>query len=341
MHWSSVEVSGAIPESGIRAHSTTRKGSHLYIFGGCNNASCFQDMLILDSETLHFFKPQFVGDVPGPHRAHTATLVGENIWVFGGGDGPNYFNDLYVLDTNKMSWSKPQITGTAPGPRRAHTATLVGTNKIYMFGGGDGNKALNEIYVLDTDEKKWTKFNASGTLPPPRGYHTACAYANNSGNKIVVYGGSDGHQCFNDVHVLDIEKQKWIRLALANPYSRLAHTANSVGPWMMVFGGHDGQKYVNDLSILDLESMMWVNKPVNGTLPSPRGYHTCDIYNSRLFIIGGFNGESCFPDVCILDLAGYAYLPQQKLTWSNLPQTVEAKEGQTDSSAFRRSGPMF
>jgi len=30
--------------------------------------------------------------------------------------------------------------------QRAHTATLVGT-KLYVFGGGDGNKALNEVYI--------------------------------------------------------------------------------------------------------------------------------------------------------------------------------------------------
>lgn len=48
-----------------------------------------------------------------------------------------------------MTWSQPQTTGHGPGPRRAHTATLVGS-KIYVIGGGDGRKALNDVFVLDT-----------------------------------------------------------------------------------------------------------------------------------------------------------------------------------------------
>lgn len=36
-----------------------------------------------------------------------------------------------------------------PGPRRAHSATLVGKD-LYIFGGGDGRKALNDIFILGT-----------------------------------------------------------------------------------------------------------------------------------------------------------------------------------------------
>lgn len=48
-----------------------------------------------------------------------------------------------------MHWTKPECTGRAPGPRRAHSAVLLGKH-IVVFGGGDGSKALNETYTLDT-----------------------------------------------------------------------------------------------------------------------------------------------------------------------------------------------
>ena len=47
-----------------------------------------------------------------------------------------------------MDWKKVKTTGQIPSPRRAHTATLCGT-KIYLFGGGDGDTALNDMYFLD------------------------------------------------------------------------------------------------------------------------------------------------------------------------------------------------
>merc|ERR1712007_238976 len=38
--------------------------------------------------------------------------------------------------------------GTPPG-RQRHSASLVGSNRIYIFGGFDGNKWLNDLHVLD------------------------------------------------------------------------------------------------------------------------------------------------------------------------------------------------
>lgn len=58
---------------------------------------------------------------------------------------------IYVIFVSEtMTWSEPKVGGSGPGPRRAHTATLIGSNKLYIFGGGDGNKALNQVFVLDT-----------------------------------------------------------------------------------------------------------------------------------------------------------------------------------------------
>lgn len=67
-------------------------------------------------------------------------------------------------NTENMSWSQPLVSGQGPGPRRAHTATLVG-NKIYVFGGGDGKKALNDVFALDTGLRT---ADASGALHPQR-----------------------------------------------------------------------------------------------------------------------------------------------------------------------------
>jgi len=100
-------------------------------------------------------------------------------------------------------WHKPVIPQPHPLPRRAHTAVLYGT-KMYIFGGGNGHRALNDVWCLDlsvpSDKLKWEQIHIHGTKPSARGYHTA----NLVGQVMVVLGGSDGRECFSDVWLLDL-----------------------------------------------------------------------------------------------------------------------------------------
>lgn len=105
-----------------------------------------------------------------------------------------------------LTWTKPIIAGKPPSPRRAHTSVLY-QNKIIIFGGGNGATALNDLFALDVsdlDRMRWeeieTKGNGNGGKPIARGYHSM----NLVGSKLVVFGGSDGTECFSDVWVLDL-----------------------------------------------------------------------------------------------------------------------------------------
>lgn len=71
---------------------------------------------------------------------------------------------------------------------------------MYVFGGGDGVQALNDTYMLNLTDMHWTELKTTGTIPISRGYHTS----NLIKSQFIVYGGSDGHECFSDVHVLDL-----------------------------------------------------------------------------------------------------------------------------------------
>ena len=50
----------------------------------------------------------------------------------------------------------------------------------------------------------WSECKTTGSkgdsVPGPRGYHTATLLEN---NRILVFGGSDGQECFSDLHILD------------------------------------------------------------------------------------------------------------------------------------------
>ncbi|KAK7430094.1 hypothetical protein QQZ08_003278 [Neonectria magnoliae] len=316
MYWSKAPASGA-PRPSLRAHTTTLVGSNIFVFGGCDSRTCFNDLYVFDADSFYWSVPHVVGDIPVPLRAMTCTAVGKKLIVFGGGDGPEYYNDVYVLDTTNFRWSKPRLIGDKfPSKRRAHTACLY-KNGIYVFGGGDGVRALNDIWRLDVNDvskMSWRLISspdkiAPGTKdyrPKARGYHTS----NMVGSKLIIYGGSDGGECFDDVWVYDVDQQFWRAVTIPIAFRRLSHTANIVGSYLFVIGGHDGNEYSNDVLLLNLVTMTWDKRRVYGKGPSGRGYHGAVLYDSRLIIIGGFDGSEVFGDVMLLELAVHSYYSQ-------------------------------
>ncbi|KAJ3123143.1 hypothetical protein HK098_002142 [Nowakowskiella sp. JEL0407] len=310
MRWSKLNPRGSAPPRALRAHTMTLVEDKLFVFGGCDAGICFNDLYCFDVETLCWSQPKMYGDIPNPCRAHSAVYLDGRIYVFGGGDGPNYFNTLYSLDTETLQWTEiTPATGMSPGPRRAHTAWVY-NGAIYIYAGGDGIKALNDVYALiinvHNDTVIWQKVETKGIAPTPRGYHTS----NLVGNKLVVYGGSDGHECFADVHILDMQSFEWQTIDLQNSIPRLSHTCTLVGSYLFIFGGHDGTTYSNEVLLLNLVTMLWESKKIFGIPPSGRGYHTAVLSDSRVYVFGGYDGQDVFNDMWILDLSGCAYLPQ-------------------------------
>lgn len=323
MYWSRAPVSGT-GHTSLRAHTVTLVGSNVYIFGGCDSRACFNELYVLDADSFHWSMPPVVGDIPVPLRAMTCTAVGKRLVIFGGGDGPAYYNEVYVLDTTNFRWSKPKISNEkSPSKRRAHTACLY-KNGVYVFGGGDGIRALNDIWRLDVSDPNkmsWRMINgpsygnskSSGntkstdpTRPRARGYHTA----NMVGSKLIIFGGSDGGECFNDVWVYDVDTNLWRTVDISMSFRRLSHTATIVGSYLFVIGGHDGNEYSNDVLLLNLVTMTWDKRRIYGLPPSGRGYHGAVLYDSRILVIGGFDGSEVFGDVWILELAVHSYYSQ-------------------------------
>jgi len=166
------------------------------------------------TETMQWTHPDTIGEAPPACRAHTATLVGKSIVVYGGGLGSHYFDSVYILDVPSRKWSRPHILeGKQPAGRRAHTAVYY-QQKLWIFGGGNGLTALNDVWTLDMGPGgngivegpegkrglKWEEQKTYGARPTPRGYHTATLV----GSMMVVVGGSDGMECFTDIWLLNL-----------------------------------------------------------------------------------------------------------------------------------------
>ncbi|GKT91642.1 LOW QUALITY PROTEIN: kelch domain-containing protein [Colletotrichum tofieldiae] len=314
MYWSRAPVSGA-PHTSLRAHITTLVGSNIFVFGGCDSRACFNELYVFDADAFYWSVPHVTGEIPVPLRAMTCTAVGKKLVIFGGGDGPAYYNDIYVLDTTNFRWHRPKITSErVPSKRRAHTACLY-KNGIYIFGGGDGVRALNDVWRLDVSDMNkmsWKLVSGPERAPPPGVRETRPKPAGTTPPtcKLIIFGGSDGGECFNDVWVYDVDAHVWKAVSIPQTFRRLSHTATLVGSYLFVIGGHDGNEYSNDVLLLNLVTMTWDRRRVYGLPPSGRGYHGTVLYDSRLFMIGGFDGSEVFGDVWMLELAVHAYYSQ-------------------------------
>lgn len=55
-----------------------------------------------------------------------------------------------------------------PNPRLGHSATVIGTN-MYVIGGRTGpSQVLNDVWVLQTTESRWSQLECTGDSFNPR-----------------------------------------------------------------------------------------------------------------------------------------------------------------------------
>ncbi len=84
---------------------------------------------------------------------------------------------------------------------------MVGS-RLYVHGGHDGLKWLQDLHCLDSERMEWSAPVTAGTAPSARACHTTSLL----GRKVYLFGGYDGAKCFNDLDVLDIDTMTWIQV---------------------------------------------------------------------------------------------------------------------------------
>ena len=144
------------------------------------------------------------------------------------------------------------MTGTAPGARSA-PATVIHESQqmMYVFGGYDGGRSLNDLFRFDLNSSEWSPVRTSGVPPSPRGGHTAVVHCSN----MYAFGGKSGRSPFNDLHAFSFETGRWeaIKIGHNAPAPRCAHTCVVYASSLFVFGGYDGRRYFDDCFELALQ----------------------------------------------------------------------------------------
>lgn len=66
---------------------------------------------------------------------------------------------------------------SATAGRHGHSIVTY-KNRVYLFGGHNGNHALNDLHAYDLVENIWLDMKTTGTPPSPRYFHSAAIIDN-------------------------------------------------------------------------------------------------------------------------------------------------------------------
>ena len=268
MQWYKPIVYGDKP-GGRSAHSASLiDDRYIHIFGGWNGDEELGDLRILDTETLSWSSPFTQGVHPSPRHFHSSSPLKHFLYIFGGYDGDDWRNDTMQLDLNTMVWKQIIFTGSVPPVRASHSSTVIGENKILVFGGYDGNKFLNDMWLLETTDKysspshRWiqigTKRSEIDMWPRARSGHTSSFISIKNCNFVLLFGGRHKDGRCNELLCLETDNMKWIKPKVSGkfPSPRKTHAAAIVNDKLFVLGGHDGDrplgKVVHVLQIINL-----------------------------------------------------------------------------------------
>ncbi|XP_026208153.1 kelch repeat-containing protein [Anabas testudineus] len=229
--WTMVEAQGKVPP--LAYHSCSMFRGELFVLGGVfprpnpEPDGCSDSLYIFDPHLSIWYEPIVTGDKPSPRSGHSACVMQERkIYVFGGWDTPVCYNDMYMLDLGLMEFSAVKTSGKAPSPRSWHGSAVLSDTKFLIHGGYNGNNALSDTFIFDTDTNSWTEV----TLPQlsvPR-----------AGHSIITMETAGPHRFSEEDEDVDMD---------AGPVSKS----------LLVFGGGDNEgNFYSDLTTVSVGELL-------------------------------------------------------------------------------------
>ncbi|XP_044945762.1 acyl-CoA-binding domain-containing protein 6 [Hordeum vulgare subsp. vulgare] len=151
MTWDDVDAIGTPPAPRSDHVAACHADRYLLIFGGGSHATCFNDLHVLDLQTMEWSRPKQQGPIPSPRAGHAGATVGENWYIVGGGNNKSGVSETLALNMSTLAWS---VVSTVEGrvPLASEGMTLLysnysGEDYLISFGGYNG-RYNNEVYAL-------------------------------------------------------------------------------------------------------------------------------------------------------------------------------------------------
>lgn len=151
MTWDVLETTQTPPAPRFDHAATLHAGRYLLIFGGCSHSIFFNDLHVLDLQTMEWSLPEIRGDLVTPRAGHAGIAIDENWYIVGGGDNKNGCPETLVLNMSKLAWSTlTSVKGRDPLASEGLSvcSTLMDGEKHLVAFGGYNGKYNNEVFVM-------------------------------------------------------------------------------------------------------------------------------------------------------------------------------------------------
>ncbi|KAF9076091.1 hypothetical protein BDP27DRAFT_1284823 [Rhodocollybia butyracea] len=286
------------PRYGHALPATATSAGELYLFGGLVREAARNDLYLVHARELSATLIQTGGEIPSPRVGHASAIV-SNVLIVWGGDtktDPKMRQDkqddgLYLLNLVSREWTRVTVNGPSPVGRYGHAVTMAHTSKFIIFGGQVDGEFLNDIWSFDLNSLRarpaWELIEPTSPERPAQRTGHVCV---NHGERILIFGGTDGQYHYNDTWSFDLTTRKWSELTCIGfiPAPREGHAAALVDDVIYVFGGRgvDG-KDLNDLAAFKLSNQRWYMFQNMGPAPSGRSGHAMASIGTRVFVLGG------------------------------------------------------
>ncbi|GAU11507.1 hypothetical protein TSUD_344970 [Trifolium subterraneum] len=156
MTWDEIDAVGVPPSPRSDHTAAVHVERYLLIFGGGSHATCYNDLHVLDLQTMEWSRPTQQGDIPTPRAGHAGVTIGENWFIVGGGDNKSGASETVVLNMSTLAWSvvtsvQGRVSVASEGLSLV-VSSFDGEDVLVSFGGYNG-RYNNEVYVLKPSHK--------------------------------------------------------------------------------------------------------------------------------------------------------------------------------------------
>ncbi|KAK7344245.1 hypothetical protein VNO77_13632 [Canavalia gladiata] len=156
MTWDEIDAVGVPPSPRSDHAAAVHVDRYLLIFGGGSHATCYNDLHVLDLQTMEWSRPTQLGEIPTPRAGHAGVTVGENWFIVGGGDNKSGVSETVVLNMSTLTWSVvTSVQGRVPVASEGTSLVVSSYDSediLVSFGGYNG-RYNNEVYVLKPSHK--------------------------------------------------------------------------------------------------------------------------------------------------------------------------------------------
>lgn len=285
----------------------------ILMFGGLSHGSdCLNDTWFFHAQSQKWEEVATTGPKPPPAFGQGCALLRNErlLFVYGGiGGNDVHFNSVHTLDIVERKWT--HVASLRFRRLWGHSVSSVlmkGMEKLVIFGGMEGESTNDNVYIVDATSLSCDSVRSvrgsQRSVPADarmlaRRRHGACVFRDTF---IIVAGGRDAAQFFNDMWVYNVLLDEWTPLTAAtNARNVRSYFDNptSSAPGSCIRSAYAAAKGAQTMVPAFYSSMF------------PRTGVSMFCHGDSVFVFGGFfwswEGSCSFDDLHVYDMLDHCW----------------------------------